>query len=186
MLLAKKKNMTQLYSDGGHAIPVTIVDYSECRVIEGSKKSGKFIGIGTKKHPNKAEIGTYGDKNVPEYKVVAKTEVEALPELNPGDVVSVASISKGKGFSGVVKTWGFAGGRRTHGQSDRERHPGSIGAGTTMGRVIPGLKMAKRKGVERVKVRNIKVISVDTENKLITLSGSVPGTYNSVIEIVKK
>lgn len=186
MILAKKKNMTQLYDENGKAIPVTIVDYSECRVIDGSKKSGSFIGIGTKKAPNRAEEGIYGDKNVPEYKVTLKEKVEALDELNPGDVVSVASISKGKGFSGVVKTWGFKGGRRTHGQSDRERHPGSIGAGTTMGRVIPGLKMAKRKGFERVKIQNIKVISVDAENKLITLSGSVPGSYNSVIEIVKK
>lgn len=186
MILAKKKNMTQLFDDNGIVTPVTIVDYSECRLIEGSKKSGSFLAIGTKKHANKAEVGIYGEKNVPEYKVVLKEKPENLDELESGDFVDVASISKGKGFAGVVKTWGFKGGRRTHGQSDRERRPGSIGSGTTVGRVFPGLKMATRKGSERVKIRKVKVVGVDKENKLITLAGSVPGTYNSVVEIVKR
>lgn len=185
MLLAKKKNMTQSFDETGNVTPVTILDYSECRIIDGEKKSGSFIGIGTKRKPSKAETGKFG-KEVPEFSVSLKEKPESLEELAAGDSVNVSSTSKGKGFAGVVKMWRFKGGRRTHGQSDRERHPGSIGSGTTVGRVFPGLKMARRKGGERVQVRNLKVVSVDSENKLITIAGSIPGTYNSIIEIVKR
>ncbi len=185
MLLAKKKNMTQLFDENGLIVPVTILDYSECRLIEGQKKSGNFIAIGTKKKPSKAESGKYGSK-VPELAILLKEKPEAMDEVNPGDIVNVSGTSKGKGFAGVVKMWRFKGGRRTHGQSDRERRPGSIGAGTTTQRVFPGLKMARRKGSERVQVQKLRVVSVDVDNKLLTISGSIPGTYNSIIEIVKK
>lgn len=185
MLLAKKKNMTQSFDEKGVVTPVTILDYSECRLIDGEKKSGAFIGIGTKRNPSKAEVGKYGVA-VPEFSIALKEKPDALPELNPGDSVNISGISKGKGFAGVVKAWRFKGGRRTHGQSDRERRPGSIGSGTTVGRVFPGLKMATRKGSDRVQIRNLKIVSVDTENKLITVSGTIPGSYNSIIEIVKR
>jgi len=186
MLLAKKKNMTQLFDEKGKVVPVTILDFSECRVVKGQKKSGNFVMIGKKLKPGKAELGKYGEGNVPEYSVKVAPEIEALDDLQPGDNLNVSSVSKGKGFAGVIRMWKFKGGKRTHGQSDRQRHPGSIGAGTTTGRVFKGLKMGRRKGGEVVTIRNVKVVSVDVENKLLTLAGSIPGTYNSIIKIVKK
>jgi len=186
MLLAKKKNMTQVFDDKGKVVPVTILDFSECKVVKGQKKSGTYLTIGTKKKPGKTEVGKYGEGNVPEFSIKVTPEVENIDELVAGDALNITSISKGKGFAGVIRMWKFKGGKRTHGQSDRQRHPGSIGAGTTTGRVFKGLKMAQRKGGENVTIRNVKVIEVDTENKLLTVAGSIPGTYNSIIRIVKK
>ena len=102
-----------------------------------------------------------------------------------GDVVAVTGISKGKGFAGVVKRWHFAGGSRTHGQSDRERAPGSIGQGTTPGRVYKGKKMAGRMGSDRVTIKNLIVVDTKSEEDLIAVSGPVPGTSNKVL-IIKK
>lgn len=186
MLLAKKKNMTQVFDEKNNVVPVTILDYSECFVVKGQKKSGTFIGIGKKGHPSKAETGKYGEGNVPQVSMPVDASIEEIESLSAGDVLNVTGKSKGKGFAGVVKMWGFRGGKRTHGQSDRERHPGSIGAGTTMGRVIPGLHMGRHKGDENVTIRGVEVVSVDTENKLICVKGSIPGRYNSVLVINKK
>jgi large subunit ribosomal protein L3 len=186
MILAKKKNMTQIFNEKGIVTPVTILDFSECRIIKGQKKSGNFVAIGTKRKAGKAETGKYGTDNTPEFSIQIENEVENLDELQAGDVLNVTSTSKGKGFAGVMRMWNFKGGKRTHGQSDRMRHPGSIGAGTTTGRVFKGLKMGRRKGGETVTIRNVKVVEIDNENKLLTVAGTIPGTYNSIIKIVKK
>lgn len=186
MLLARKKNMTRVFDEKGYSVPVTILDLSECRLIKGQKNSGTFIGIGFSRKPSKPEVGKFGENNVPEFAVEVEDSVESLDELSPGDLVSISGFSKGKGFAGVVKMWGFKGGKRTHGQSDRQRHPGSIGAGTTTGRVFKGLKMARRKGNRRVTIRGVKVFDYDKENKLLTVVGTVPGSYNSILQIVKK
>jgi large subunit ribosomal protein L3 len=98
-----------------------------------------------------------------------------------GDYVAVVGTSKGKGFQGVVKRWGFAGGPRTHGQSDRERAPGSIGQTTTPGRVYKGKKMAGRMGGDRVTVKNLQVVSLDPEKGEIEISGALPGGVGSLV-----
>jgi large subunit ribosomal protein L3 len=98
-----------------------------------------------------------------------------------GDYVTVVGTSKGKGFQGVVKRWGFAGGPRTHGQSDRERAPGSIGQTTTPGRVYKGKKMAGRMGGDRVTVKNLQVVSLDPEKGEVEISGPVPGGVGSLV-----
>lgn len=185
MLLARKKGMTQVFADDGQVVPVTLLDYSECRVIKGLKKSGNFLAIGRKRHPKKPEIGVYGPENVPEYSVKVHGDDIDIGIIEVGDVVHVTGKSKGKGFAGVVKMWGFKGGKRTRGQSDRERHPGSIGAGTTTGRVFKGLKMGRRKGCDTITVKNLEVVGVDTESKIIAVKGSVPGTYDSIVKIIK-
>lgn len=185
MILAKKKNMTQAFDDKSNVIPVTVLDYSECFVAQGEGKSKKFVCIGTRKKTRKPERGIFGE-NVPEKAYETFDEAEQLEDIEQGDTVTLQSTSKGKGFAGVVKMWRFKGGPKTHGQSDRLRHPGSIGAGTTQGRVFKGMKMAKRKGGETVTLRNIPVVSVDTENKLISVKGSVPGAYDSIVKIRKK
>lgn len=102
-----------------------------------------------------------------------------------GDVIAVTGTSKGKGFAGVVKRWHFAGGPRTHGQSDRERAPGAIGSGTTPGRVLKGKHMAGRMGGERVTVKNLIVVDVDNAGSRMAISGAVPGATNGVV-IIKK
>jgi large subunit ribosomal protein L3 len=102
-----------------------------------------------------------------------------------GEIVDVIGTSKGKGFAGVVKRYHFRGGPKTHGQSDRHRRPGSIGSGTTPGRVYKGLRMAGRMGDERVTVQNLRVLQVDTERNLLVLRGAVPGPANGLVTVRK-
>jgi large subunit ribosomal protein L3 len=106
--------------------------------------------------------------------------------LAAGERVDVTGVSKGKGFAGVVKRYNFRGGPKTHGQSDRWRAPGSIGAGTTPGRVFKGTKMAGHMGDERVTVKNLQVIRVDPERNLIALRGAIPGPRGALIMIRKQ
>ena len=113
------------------------------------------------------------------------SQINASEIFAPGDMVDVTGISKGKGWAGGVKRWGFHGGPRTHGQSDRERAPGSIGQTTTPGRVYRGKRMAGRMGQDRVTVKNLKVVVVDTENHQILISGVIPGPRDSYVWIEK-
>jgi large subunit ribosomal protein L3 len=100
-----------------------------------------------------------------------------------GDKVKITSKSKGKGFSGVMKRWNFKGGSRTHGQPDKERAPGSIGAGTTPGRVYKGKKMPGRHGFKQTTIKNVVIEAVDNEDKIIAVRGPVPGFYGSYVLI---
>ena len=105
--------------------------------------------------------------------------------FKPGDVVAVTGVTKGKGFAGVVKKHGFHGGPRTHGQSDRERAPGSIGQTTTPGRVYKGKRMAGRMGTETVTIKNLHIISVNSETNEMEISGQIPGTTGTLVTINK-
>ncbi len=109
---------------------------------------------------------------------------EIVSEFKPGDLVHVSAISKGKGFSGVVKRWHFRGGPKTHGQKNRLRAPGSIG-NTTPQRVIPGRHMAGRMGGERVTIKNLEVVHINPEKKILMLHGATPGGVNAKVEIRK-
>jgi len=133
----------------------------------------------------KIEMGqtfTNDGRRIPITKIRIKTEKSGLKS---GDFVIVSGISKGKGFTGVVKRWGFKGGPRTHGQSDRERAPGSIGQTTTPGRVWKGKRMAGRMGQKRVTIKNLKVVNLDEKTKVLTLSGPVPCPRKGIIKINK-
>ena len=103
--------------------------------------------------------------------------------VTPNSLVTVSALSKGKGFTGVMKRWGFAGGPRTHGQSDRQRAPGSIGRGTTPGRVLPGKKMPGRMGGVTASTKNLKVISFDPATRILKLKGTVPGATASFVTV---
>ena len=103
--------------------------------------------------------------------------------VTPNSLVTVSARSKGKGFAGVMKRWGFAGGPRTHGQSDRQRAPGSIGRGTTPGRVLPGKKMPGRMGGVTASTKNLKVISFDPATRILKLKGTVPGATASFVTV---
>ncbi len=110
-------------------------------------------------------------------------EIKVADVFKPGDIVDVVGTSKGKGFAGVVKRWHFKGGPRTHGQSDRERAPGSIGSSTTPGRVLKGKRMAGRMGSERITVKNLEVVGVDSDKNFLEVKGLVPGVIGGLLVI---
>lgn len=112
-------------------------------------------------------------------------ETQLGEAFKEGDKVKISGISKGKGFAGVVKRYHFAGGPKTHGQSDRQRAPGSIGSTTTPGRVLKGKRMAGRMGTEKVTLKNLLVTKVDTEKNTIYVKGSVPGPKKGLLSVVK-
>ncbi len=200
-LIGKKVGMTQTYGKDGKSTPVTVVEVSE-NIIANILKDGEtvthvVIGKGKKKNPNKPEIGLYKQINfVPIDKFSVKLNAnEVSPEIGAelsatsfaeGDLVDVTATSKGKGFQGVVKKWGFHGGPKTHGQSDRHRAPGSIGSGTTMGRVFKGLKMAGHTGNVTKTVKNLKIIMVNAEDGLIGIEGQIPGFKGATVIIKEK
>jgi len=207
-ILGSKMKMSQAFVDGVRT-PVTKVLAGPCVVTQVKKVAGDGywavqLGFGEKKIKNmtKPLLGhlkgvTKKDskmaphflrevrfKEEPEYKV--GDIIKASDIFNVGDTVYVSGTSKGKGFAGVVKRWHFAGGPKTHGQSDRLRAPGSIGQGTTPGRVLKGKHMGGRMGSDTVKVKNLKVVSVNGEKNEIEVSGPVPGTVGSLLVITKK
>lgn len=199
-IIAQKKEMTQVFGDDGRVVPVTIVDVNEVYMI-GKKDEEKdgyqaiILGKGKKKNANKPELGKYKKLGfVPNFiKEIRDTEVELEENtkidatlFENGEVISVTGDTKGKGFQGVVKRWNFHGGPKTHGQSDRWRAPGSIGSGTTPGRVYKGKKMAGRMGGNQITVKNLEIVLVDKENGLIGIKGSIPGNKGSYIIIKSK
>lgn len=189
--------MTQIFREDGRVIPVTIIDVSE--VFIGAKKHKEKDGYdavvlvkGKKKKITKPEAGKFKELGfVPQYAFEAKNfqeEIEIGSEVKASmfkvdEVVNVTGVSKGKGFQGVVKRWGFHGGPKTHGQSDRHRAPGSIGSGTTPGRVYKGKRMGGRMGGIKKTIRNLQIVAVDEQNGFIAIKGAVPGNKGSIVMI---
>lgn len=179
VILGRKKGMTRVLQEG-KSIPVTIVDVNDCVV---SLREDSLVELGIdKKKGTKATQGKYkGLGFVPKHTRAFRQEESSLKigdkiessVFSSGDIVNLKAKSKGKGFAGVVKRYGFAGGPKTHGQSDRLRAPGSIGAGTTPGRVLKGKKMPGRMGGDNLTIKNKKV--VDVIDNYILISGPVPG-----------
>jgi len=190
--------MSQIFTEEGLAIPVTIIEAGPVTVIELKDHNGKKavqVGYGVKKEKRvtKAERGrtkdmgnfahfkefVLGEGQTFEVGTVLDAGVFAL-----GDVVTVSATSKGKGFQGVVKRHGFAGGPRTHGQKHSEREPGSIGGGGRAGgRVAKGMRMAGRMGGDRITVKSLKVVHIDADKKLLYVKGAIPGRRGTVVEI---
>jgi len=204
-ILGSKQGLGQTFVEG-FRIPITKVTAGPCVVTQIKKmdKDGYWaiqLGFSLRKAKNTSKPlqghlkETSKDNKFPrflrEIKVDKEPEVKIGDIINifdlfkVGDVVAVTGISKGKGFAGGVKRYHFRGGPRTHGQSDRERAPGSIGATTTPGRVLKGKKMAGRMGGERVTVKNLHIISVNPGNNELEVSGQVPGTPGSLILVHK-
>ena len=186
-LLGIKKGMTRIFRDE-KVIPVTVVEVKDC-VLSNKEVKGFEIGLGETKRPNKAITGKYKEiKKVPQYRqyLRGETDLNVGDEIKAdifesGDKVTIMGISKGKGFQGVVKRWGFKGGQRTHGQSDRLRAPGSIGAGTDPGRVFKGKKMGGRMGQDTVTIQNKEI--VDVKGEYLLISGPLPGSNEDLIAI---
>ena len=199
-IYAIKQRMSQEFL-AGKRVPVTSLLVFEHQVI-GEKTVDKdgyhslILALGqTKKMTTKKSfLGflkskelNFTPKRIKEIKpendetTTGKLEIEKI--VTPDSLVIVSAKSKGKGFAGVVKRWGFAGGPRTHGQSDRLRAPGSIGRGTTPGRVLPGKKMPGRMGGVTVSTKNLKVISYDPATRILKIKGTVPGATDSFVTL---
>ena len=202
-IIGKKIGMTSIFDEAGKNIPCTVVQAGPCTVTQVRTEevdgySAIQLGFDDKKESrsSKAEIGHFKKAGTtPKYKLVEFDEFEQEVKLGDiidvttfaeGEFVDVVGTSKGKGFQGVVKRHGFGGvGQSTHGQHNRLRAPGSIGAGSDPSRVFKGMRMAGRMGGERVTVQNLQVLKVDTEQNLLIIKGSVPGPKNGYL-IIKK
>jgi large subunit ribosomal protein L3 len=188
-ILGIKKGMTRVFRED-KMVPVTIVDTSTCKVAN-RKGDQVELGLLESRRPSKAEVGQYKKlKYVPRFKKVFTgdfgEEVSAGDDVkaeffSAGEKVTTVGISKGKGFQGVVKRWGFKGGQRTHGQSDRLRAPGSIGAGTDPGRVWKGLRMSGRMGQDQITLKDREIVAINDNYLLI--SGALPGATGDLVAI---
>jgi large subunit ribosomal protein L3 len=200
-ILGKKLGTTQIFDESGTVVPVTLIEAGPCYVTQKKteEKDGyNAIGLGFGEMPakrlDKPMAGHLKKANCPpvehirELRVADPAEYQEGQKIDAsifkvGDKVDVIGTSKGKGFAGVVKRHGFAGGPKTHGQSDRWRASGSIGAGTTPGRVLKGMRMPGRMGNERVTMLNLKIALVDPEKNLVAVRGAVPGGKNGLVII---
>ena len=202
-LIGKKIGMTSLYDDEGNNLACTVIEAGPCIVtqVKNKDKDGYDsvqLGFLDKKEKNytKSEIGHFKNaktdpkQNICEFKNFNNElnigDVVSVDHFIEGEFVDVSGISKGKGFQGVVKRHGFAGvGQSSHGQHNRLRAPGSIGAASYPARVFKGMRMAGQTGNEKVTVQNLKVIKIVPEKNLLLLKGCVPGHKNSIITIKK-
>lgn len=202
-IIGKKIGMTSLYNIDGTAVPCTLIEAGPCvvtqvKTVEKEGYSAVQLGYGEKKEKHTTQpllghfkkAGTTPKKKLVEFKTfeqpLALGDSVSVELFAEGDFVDAIGTSKGKGFQGVVKRHGFAGvGGQTHGQHNRGRHPGSIGACSFPSRVFKGLRMAGRTGGNRVKVQNLQVLKVYADKNLIVVSGSVPGAKNSYIILEK-
>lgn len=200
-LIGKKVGMTQIFDDAGSAIPVTIIEAGPCyvtqvRLPEHDGYSAVQLGFVEVKPKvlTGGQIGHLKRNNVPPLRFLREFR-EKSPDLNEGDVITVDKVfdvgdhvdvvgtSKGKGFAGAVKRYHFRGGPKTHGQSDRQRAPGSRGSGTTPGRVYKGARGPGHMGNERVTAQNLAVVLVDGERNLLGVRGAIPGPKGGIVTI---
>lgn len=205
-LLGKKLGMTQIFDSVGQVNGVTVLQVGPCFVTQvktaDSKDGYAAVQLGfsevEEKRVNQPQRGHLrkGSKSAPLLRHLREFRTDTANEHNVGDtldvslfnegeLVDVIGISKGKGFAGVVKRHHFRGGPKTHGQSDRLRRSGSIGSGTTPGRVLLNMRMAGRMGNDRVTQRNLRVVRVDLDRNLLLVRGAVPGAAEGLI-IVRK
>ncbi len=194
--------MMEYFSEDGEVVPVTVVSAGPVTVtkITSPEKDGYNavqVGFSVEKENkiNKAQLGTMKNglfKTLKEFRLKPGDKSEAkvgdvidVSSFAPGDSLQVTSVSKGKGFQGVVKRHGFAGGPRSHGQKHSEREPGSIGGGLRT-HVPKGMRMAGRMGSDRITQKNLKVVLVDKENNLMLIKGAIAGRRGTLVEIVSR
>jgi large subunit ribosomal protein L3 len=202
-LIGKKIGMTSIFSPEGKNLPCTVLEVGPCIVTQVKTKDvdgydAVQIGWGDKseKHATKAEVGhakkagTAARKKLAEFRneghPIDLGETLTVDMFEEGEFVDVVGTSKGKGFQGVVRRHGFGGvGQATHGQHNRLRAPGSIGAGSDPSRVFKGMRMAGRMGGKRTTIENLVVLKVDTDKNLLVVKGSVPGAKNATVIVEK-
>ena len=188
--------MTSTYDARGRRVGATILEIAPNFVTQINTTSVQ-LGIGSKKSVKKPQLGHTKkaglDKAIRWFREVKEeagdlkpgTEIKLDQVFSIGDEVKITGTSKGKGFQGGVRRHGFHGGPKTHGQSDRHRAPGSIGTGTTPGRVLKGKKMAGHMGNVKVSVKGLEVVGLDKQNNLLIIKGAVPGFDGSLVSVTK-
>jgi len=194
-ILGRKLQMTQIFDKDGKLVPVTLVEAGPCKIVQIKTKekdgySAVQIGfLSKKKNIKKTEKGKefyflkeFRVEDTSKYKVGQEINVSLFEE---GEKLRVSSISKGKGFAGVVKRWGFAGRPKTHGTKHEERAPGAIGSATPP-RVVKGRKMAGRTGQKRITVKNLTLVRVDKDKNILAIKGAIPGSRGTLVEIRKE
>jgi large subunit ribosomal protein L3 len=202
-LIGRKIGMTSIFDESGNNVPCTVIEAGPCvvtqiRTEENDGYSAYQLGFDDKSEKNSSKAlighakkaGTHPKIKFAEFKGFAEDlklgDSVGVDHFEVGEFVDVSGISKGKGFQGVVKRHGFAGvGQATHGQHNRLRAPGSIGAASYPARVFKGMKMAGRMGAEKVKVMNLRVLKVMPEKNILLVKGAVPGHNNSYLLIQK-
>lgn len=201
-LLATKENMTEYFSPEGNVIPVTILSagpVTVTRVFSKAKDGYNSVQVGfgvqKKERISKSSAGAMKGafyKNLKEFRLkpndksdVKEGDVIDVSVFTPDDKLQITSVSKGKGFQGVVKRHGFHGGPRTHGQKHSEREAGSIGGGLRT-HVPKGMRMAGRMGSDRITQKNLKVVLIDKENNVMLVKGAIAGKRGSLVEIVSR
>ena len=201
-LIGEKVGMTQIFSDNGEVIPVTVIKAGPCTVVDiktSDRDSYTALKLGygfVKEKKVKKPQATYFKKqgvepkkvlkefrvgDISNYKIGDELKVDIF---SPGEKIKVTGLSKGKGFQGVVKRHGFGGGPKTHG-SQNHRKPGSIGQSSDPSRVFKGLKMAGHMGNETVTVRNLEVIKIDEGRGVVLVRGAVPGPNGGIVYLYK-
>jgi large subunit ribosomal protein L3 len=199
-LIGKKIGMTQIFDEKGVAYPVTLIEAGPCYVtqVRSAEKEGYTsvqLGFGeaNPKRLTGGQLGHLKANEIPPLRFLREFRAEdhglnvgdkvTVNAFTVGERVDVIGVSKGKGFAGVVKRYHFHGMNATHGTSDRNRAPGSRGAGTTPGRVYKGARSAGHMGMDRVTTQNLKVVLVDVERNLLGINGAVPGSKGGLILI---
>jgi len=201
-ILGQKAGMTQLFDKAGKAIAATVIYVPpsvvvQVKRVETDGYNALQLGYGQAKERriNKPMAGHFQKAKVPPFKHLREFRVENPADykvgqelkvdiFKEGEKINVCGTSKGKGFQGVMKRWGFAGGPASHG-SGFHRHPGSIGSIRATGRTFKGWKMAGRMGQERITVKNLEVLKVDPQNNLLVIKGAIPGPKRGLLELVK-
>ena len=198
-IIGRKLGMRQVFKDSGRVEAATIIEAGPCTVMQVKTEAKEGynavqLGFGQAKRlssPLKGQAKGLGQfRHLREFRLVGSEDIKVGDKVDvslfqAGDLVDITGVSKGKGFAGVVKRHHFAGGPKTHGQSDRHRAPGAIGATTSPGRVFKGMRMAGHMGNARVTVRNIEVLEADPTRNLLLVKGAVPGASNGLV-LVKK
>ena len=178
-LLGKKLGMSQVWDENGFFVPVTLVDVSGYGQIDPTKVTkplaGHFAKAGVTPRRHLVEVRT---DNVDEFEPGQELTAELFAE---GVQVDVTGTTKGKGFAGTIKRWGFASYRRSHGSHKNERRPGSVGACATPSRILKGKRMAGRMGHVTSTVQNLTVVSSDVENGILAIKGAIPGPKGSIV-----
>ncbi|MDZ7699536.1 MAG: 50S ribosomal protein L3 [Deltaproteobacteria bacterium] len=201
-ILGKKLGMTRYFLEGGSSVPVTVLQVGPCVVVQKKTREKEGydaiqVGFMPKKEaranrPERGHVKASGGRSFSRLREIKVDDLEAFELgqeiksdiLSVGDRVHVRGLSKGRGFSGVMKRWGFSGGKKTHG-SRTHRIPGSIGCSATPGRVLKGKKLPGRMGNQNVTAKNLKVVDVRPEMDIVLVKGAVPGSQNNIIEIAK-
>lgn len=203
-ILGKKIGMTSVYTEDGIHLPCTVVEAGPCPVVQMKTEDSdgyNSIQIGYEEVPERKvnkplqghfkKAGVKPTRHLKEFRDLGADvkvgDMLTVEQFEIGDKIKITGTGKGKGFQGVMKRHNFGGvGMTTHGQKDRQRHPGSVGQSSYPSRIIKGVRMAGRMGGKQVSVRNLQVVEIIPDQNLLIIKGGIPGRKNSVIEIVKQ